>query len=78
MGDTDAEAPVVPLMSAGGTDLRFWRQHGVDAYGFAPFMLTPHQHSGVHGRNEYIDVEDYRAALQPYYEIVRRVATSTE
>lgn len=69
-------APLVPLMSAGGTDSRFWRQHGRDAYGFAPFMLTAAQRHTVHGKNEHIDLGDYRAALEPYYEIVRRIATA--
>ncbi len=75
MSGVDPRAAIVPQMSAGGTDSRFWRQRGRDAYGFAPFMLTEAQRATVHGRNEYLEVADYRAALRPYYDIVRRIAT---
>lgn len=76
LGEVDPGVPVVPQMSAGGTDSRFWRERGIDAYGFEPYMLTPDQHTGVHGKNEYIEVADYQRALEIYYEVVRRVVTA--
>ncbi len=72
---TEANLPgarVVPSVSTGFTDSHFFRDLGIVSYGFAPFMLRPEAHRGVHGNNERISVENMKEATSRMIDLVER------
>jgi acetylornithine deacetylase/succinyl-diaminopimelate desuccinylase-like protein len=71
--DTVEEAIVLPSVSAGFTDSRIFRRHGVTSYGFIPYLLEQDEAMTVHGHNERITVENLRLGCQVLFETVRRL-----
>ena len=69
--------PGVPLnttMSAGYTDNRWLRNAGIPAYGVSGLFTDP-ANSGVHGRNERVDVKSVMDSREFLYRLVRTLAT---
>lgn len=69
------EALVLPSVSAGFTDSRVFRRHGVESYGFIPILLEQDEAATIHGHNERITVENLRLGTQILFETVRRLCT---
>jgi acetylornithine deacetylase/succinyl-diaminopimelate desuccinylase-like protein len=73
---TKGLAPVnglVPRMTAGGTDARFYRDKGAVAYGcglFAPSMTAADFASRFHGNDERVDVESLRLTTELWLAVV--------
>ena len=67
------EALVLPSVSAGFTDSRVFRKHGITSYGFIPYLLEQDEAMTVHGHNERITVENLRLGCQILFETVRRI-----
>jgi acetylornithine deacetylase/succinyl-diaminopimelate desuccinylase-like protein len=67
------EALVLPSVSAGFTDSRVFRQHGITSYGFVPIILEPEEAMTIHGHNERVSVESLRLGCQILFETVRRL-----
>ncbi len=65
---------VVPSMSTGGTDAKFWRWKGVPAYGFGlhspriPYTEYPLM---FHGHNERVDVDSLRLSATMWEAVCR-------
>jgi acetylornithine deacetylase/succinyl-diaminopimelate desuccinylase-like protein len=55
--DVHPDAIVVPYLSTGFTDSRFYRQAGVEMYGLAPILLPSGEQRRIHGVDERIPVE---------------------
>jgi acetylornithine deacetylase/succinyl-diaminopimelate desuccinylase-like protein len=70
------EGPVVPQVSAGITDSRYFRQRGVAAYGFSPFVLDPEAMQGIHARDERIPLDELERGAQRMTELVDAWARS--
>lgn len=51
-------AVTIPSVSTGFTDSHFFRDMGIVAYGFSPFLLKQEDMGRVHGNNERISVEN--------------------
>lgn len=51
-------AGVFPLLMAGATDGRYWRERGYPAYGFTPMLLERADLGRVHGIDERISAEN--------------------
>jgi acetylornithine deacetylase/succinyl-diaminopimelate desuccinylase-like protein len=66
----DPEAVTAPMISAGATDSRFFREKGVICYGLIPLLLDPSQVEGLHGKNERIPVDGVEKGTQVVYDIV--------
>jgi len=66
---------VVPMMIAGFTDSHYFREKGLDAYGFIPIAATPAEERGVHGLNERVSVKELGAALRRMIELLRLMGT---
>ena len=67
---------LVPRMTAGGTDARFYREHGAVAYGFGlftPAMTTQEFASRFHGNDERVDVESLALTTELWIELVTDV-----
>jgi acetylornithine deacetylase/succinyl-diaminopimelate desuccinylase-like protein len=66
--------PVLPFITTGATDLRYFRNLGITAYGFFPATISVEDLLRMHGKNERIQVESFREGLDNTFEIVRFLA----
>jgi acetylornithine deacetylase/succinyl-diaminopimelate desuccinylase-like protein len=62
-----------PLLVPGGTDSRYFRAHGVPAYGFSPVVLEPEDLDRVHGIDERISIDNLELGVKMAYDIVREL-----
>jgi acetylornithine deacetylase/succinyl-diaminopimelate desuccinylase-like protein len=68
--------PVLPFVTTGATDLRYFRQLGILSYGFFPVLLTNQELYRMHSVNERLSLENLNKALAGTEEIVRFLASS--
>ncbi|MBI4620525.1 MAG: M20/M25/M40 family metallo-hydrolase [Desulfobacterales bacterium] len=69
----DSDARLIPFISSGATDSRFFREKGITAYGFAPLKIGESLSSHLekmHGHNERISVEGLLYGTRVLYDIV--------
>jgi acetylornithine deacetylase/succinyl-diaminopimelate desuccinylase-like protein len=67
---------LVPRMTAGGTDARFFRERGAVAYGFGlftPSMTVQEFASRFHGNDERVDVESLALTTELWLQLVPAV-----
>jgi len=64
-------APVVPSVIPGFTDSHYFREHGIDSYGFVPFVLDEDDEKTVHGVNERVSVENLRDGVRRFVTLLR-------
>ncbi len=67
------EAMVVPYISPGATDNRFFRAKGAIAYGIIPALIPIEDLDGLHGKNERIAVEQLAAGEQIILDLVKAI-----
>ena len=65
---------VIPYMSPGTTDSRFFRRAGMQAYGFTPMLLDATELNRIHGRDERVSTANLRWGTQVVYETLQRLA----
>jgi acetylornithine deacetylase/succinyl-diaminopimelate desuccinylase-like protein len=66
---------VVPMMIAGFTDSHYFRQEGLDAYGFIPIEASAAEMRGVHGLNERVAVRELGAGVRRMVELLKLMGT---
>jgi acetylornithine deacetylase/succinyl-diaminopimelate desuccinylase-like protein len=66
-------AAVIPSVSTGFTDSHFFRDLGIDAYGYSPMVVPRQDAGGLHGNNERISIENVRRGTRMMTEILLRV-----
>jgi acetylornithine deacetylase/succinyl-diaminopimelate desuccinylase-like protein len=64
VGLLEPSAPVVPAFILGTTDSRYFRERGIPAYGFWPFVLDGEDNRGIHGRDEAIPVSKFLSGVE--------------
>jgi acetylornithine deacetylase/succinyl-diaminopimelate desuccinylase-like protein len=64
-------AGVFPLLMAGATDGRYWRQRGYPAYGFTPMILERADIGRVHGIDERISTENLLLGIKMTKDIIK-------
>lgn len=69
------DVPVLPFVTTGATDLRYFRRLGIPAYGFFPMTLSKEELFRMHGVNERISVDNMAEALEGTIGIVRALAS---
>jgi acetylornithine deacetylase/succinyl-diaminopimelate desuccinylase-like protein len=69
-----AQAPLVPSFITGTTDSRYFRERGVPAYGFSPFVLSGEEVRGIHGADESIPLGRFHEGLETMKRVVRAAA----
>ncbi|KFD63051.1 hypothetical protein M514_07982 [Trichuris suis] len=57
----------------GGTDARYLRSKGYDAYGFSPIICTPML---LHDHNEYIECNTYLKGINTYVHLISSLANA--
>ncbi|MDL2355047.1 MAG: M20/M25/M40 family metallo-hydrolase [Pseudomonadota bacterium] len=66
--------PVIPTLSAGGTDGRFLNNAGIWTYGISG-MFSGTEGNGAHGLNEHIRVKSLYDGQEYLYRLAKRLAT---
>jgi acetylornithine deacetylase/succinyl-diaminopimelate desuccinylase-like protein len=69
------ESIVLPVMTPGASDSRFFRQRGVAAYGLVPIAIDEGELSGMHGIDERISIENLRLGTQVIYDVLCALCT---
>ena len=70
----DGEGPVVPVMIAGFTDSRYFRERDIPAYGFSPFALEGDEQRGIHGPDESIPLAEFDRGVERMKVLLRSLA----
>jgi acetylornithine deacetylase/succinyl-diaminopimelate desuccinylase-like protein len=68
------DAVVFPSVATGFTDSHFFRDIGIDSYGFGPFLVPQSDRSGVHGNNERVSTENLKDGFSIMWDVVREIA----
>ncbi len=71
----DPNSVLVPFLSPGCTDSRFFRHLGIAAYGFMPVLLTESEIQRMHGIDERLSLENLERGTRILYQAVREVVT---
>jgi len=66
------DAVVIPYMSAGFSDSRFYRAIGIPTYGLMPLLLPRSEHGKIHGVDERIPVAGVEEMTEVVYRIIER------
>jgi acetylornithine deacetylase/succinyl-diaminopimelate desuccinylase-like protein len=66
------DAVVVPYMSTGFTDSRFYRSIGIPTYGMMPLLLPRAEHGKIHGVDERIPVEGIGRMTDVLFALIER------
>lgn len=75
LGDFFPDSPVVPVISTGGSDLRFARKQGGVGYGFAvhaPERTLAYAMGQLHSHDEALHLEDLELTVQGYEAVVKQ------
>ena len=70
------DIPVVPTMSTGATDSRYFRALGVPAFGVSGLFSDPTVDARAHGRDERVRIEWYYKAQEFLYQLTRMLSSS--
>jgi acetylornithine deacetylase/succinyl-diaminopimelate desuccinylase-like protein len=69
-----AGAVVIPSVITAFTDSHYFRNRGIVAYGYSPFVLAPAETSGAHGVDESLRVDELEAGTRRLTELVKSLA----
>ncbi len=64
---------VLPYLTPGATDSRFFRQVGMKSYGFMPMLLDGPELSRIHGIDERVSTANLRWGIQFVFETLRQL-----
>ena len=70
------DIPVVPTMSTGATDSRYFRALGIPAFGVSGLFSDPTVDARAHGRDERVRIEWYFKAQEFLYQLTRLLSSS--
>ena len=67
--------PVIPVMSTGATDSRFFRALGVPAFGVSGLFSDPTVDARAHGRDERMRVQSYYEGQEFLYRLTKALTS---
>ena len=67
--------PIIPTMSTGATDSRFFRARGVPAFGVSGLFSDPSVDARAHGRDERMGVKSYFEGQEFLYRLTKALGT---
>ncbi len=70
------DIPVVPTMSTGATDSRYFRALGIPAFGVSGLFSDPTVDARAHGRDERVRIEWYYKAQEFLYQLTKALSSS--
>jgi acetylornithine deacetylase/succinyl-diaminopimelate desuccinylase-like protein len=68
--------PVIPVMSTGATDSRFFRALGVASYGVSGLFSDPTVDARAHGRDERMRIQSYYEGQEFLWRLTRALTTA--
>ena len=68
---------VVPSLTPGFTDLRFFRGKGASGYGWVPMVITPELLSTIHGHDERVPIVEFESGVEAMTRVVSRAVTGS-
>ncbi len=71
------DIPVIPTMSTGATDSRYFRQRGIPAFGVSGLFSDPAVDARAHGRDERMRVQSLFEGQEFLYRLTRALTTSS-
>ncbi|MEW5916896.1 MAG: M20/M25/M40 family metallo-hydrolase [Gemmatimonadota bacterium] len=75
--DLFGDIPVIPVMSTGATDSRFFRAIGVPAFGVSGLFLDPTVDARAHGRDERMRMQSFFEGQEFLYRLTKALTSST-
>lgn len=69
------DIPIIPTMSTGATDSRFFRALGIPAYGVSGLFSDPTVDARAHGRDERMGVKSYFEGQEFLYRLTKALAS---
>ena len=75
--DLFCDIPVIPTMSTGATDSRFFRTLGVPAFGVSGLFSDPTTDARAHGRDERMRVQSYYEGQEFLYRLTKALTSSS-
>ncbi|MEP7343936.1 MAG: M20/M25/M40 family metallo-hydrolase [Gemmatimonadaceae bacterium] len=76
--DLFGDIPVIPTMSTGATDSRFFRTLGVPAFGVSGLFSDPSVDARAHGRDERMRIQSYYEGQEFLYRLTKALTSSTK
>jgi acetylornithine deacetylase/succinyl-diaminopimelate desuccinylase-like protein len=67
--------PVVPMVMPWFTDSHWFRDLGICSYGFAPVRVDPLHLATMHGKDERIQVANYKEGVKIFYDVMEELCT---
>ena len=67
------KGPIMPYLTPGATDSRYFRAAGMKAYGFMPMLLDDHELGRIHGVDERLSLANLGWGIQVVYETLRKL-----
>jgi len=71
------DIPIIPTMSTGATDSRFFRALGIPAYGVSGLFSDPSVDARAHGRDERMAVKSFFEGGEFLYRLTKALASSS-
>ena len=69
------DVPVIPVMSTGATDSRFFRVRGVPAFGVSGLFSDPTVDARAHGRDERMNMKSFYDGQEFLYRLTKALAS---
>jgi acetylornithine deacetylase/succinyl-diaminopimelate desuccinylase-like protein len=76
--DLFGDIPVIPVMSTGATDSRFFRALGVPAFGVSGLFSDPSVDARAHGRDERMSVKSFYEGQEFLYRLTKALTSTTQ
>jgi acetylornithine deacetylase/succinyl-diaminopimelate desuccinylase-like protein len=74
--DMWGNVPVIPVMSTGATDSRYFRALGIPAFGVSGLFSDPKVDARAHGRDERMRIQSYYEGQEFLWRLTRALTTS--
>jgi acetylornithine deacetylase/succinyl-diaminopimelate desuccinylase-like protein len=74
--DMWGNVPVIPVMSTGATDSRYFRALGVPSFGVSGLFLDPTVDARAHGKDERMRIQSYYEGQEFLWRLTRALTTS--
>ena len=76
--DLFGDIPVIPVMSTGATDSRFFRALGVPAFGVSGLFSDPSVDARAHGRDERMSIKSFYEGQEFLYRLTKALTSTTQ
>jgi acetylornithine deacetylase/succinyl-diaminopimelate desuccinylase-like protein len=67
---------IVPYLSTGATDSRYFREKGIASYGFIPVLISEGEIQRMHGIDERLSLENLETGTRILYEVIQEISHS--